>query len=99
MVGITGLGGVPEPTPERPANVRDRKRTDLDSAKQQDGVTISSEAQKAADVGKLIQASSEMEDVRLQKVAMAKESIESGDYKKPEVVAEVARRIIKLLEV
>lgn len=99
MVGIQGLSGVPEPTPERPANVRDRKRTELDANRQQDGVQFSSEAQKAADVGKLIQASSEVDDVRLQKVATAKESIENGDYKKPEVVAEVARRISKLLEI
>ena len=99
MVGVRGLGGVQEPSPERPANVRDRKRTDASGAKQQDGVQISSEAQKAADVGRLIQVTNEQDDVRLQKVALAKESIERGDYKKPEVVAEVAKRLIKLLEI
>ena len=94
MVGIQGLSGVPEPAPDRSANVRDRKRDDdVQSTSSQDDVLISSEAQAAAKLAQLVQVAKQQNDVRTERVNAARQAIERGDYKKPEVVNEVARRI------
>lgn len=98
MVGIKGVGGVPEPTPERPTNVRDRKREEVKSAPSQDGVQISSEAQEAAQASRLTQMAKQEPDVRADRVAAARERLEQGSYKESGVVAEVARRISRLLD-
>lgn len=98
MAGIKGIGGIPEPAPDRSAGVRDKKRDEtVKSAPSQDDVLISSEAQAAAKVAQILQLSRQQSDVRAERVAAAKEAIERGDYKKPEVVQEVARRVQDLL--
>jgi len=94
MAGIKGIGGIPEPAPDRSAGVRDKRRDEsVKNAQSQDDVLISSEAQAAAKVAQLLQVAREQSEVRAERVASAKEAIERGDYKKPEVVQEVARRI------
>ncbi len=98
MVGIQGIGGVPEPRPERPANVRDnRPSPSADQDQSSDGVVISSEAQAAAAVTRIIQASTDQQEVRPERVEEARQSIERGDFQKPEVVRAVAERISRLL--
>ncbi len=104
MVEIQGLGGVPEPKPERPAKVRgDREGGGRDTtvsasnASAKDDLTISSEAKAAAELTRLIQISNTQSDIRADKVAAARERIERGDYRNPEVVAKVAERILKFL--
>ncbi|MCL4691113.1 MAG: flagellar biosynthesis anti-sigma factor FlgM [Candidatus Hydrogenedentes bacterium] len=98
MAGIKGIGGIPEPAPDRSASVRDKKRDEtVKSAQSQDDVLISSEAQAAAKLAQLLQVARQQTDVRAERVAAAKAAIERGDYKKPEVVQEVARRIQDLL--
>lgn len=98
MVGIQGIGGVPEPKPERPAEIRDRKaRDEAAPVKSEDGVVISSEAQAAASLSRLVQAANAEADIRADKVAEAKAALERGDYKNPEIVAQVAQRISKYL--
>lgn len=98
MVGIQGLGGVPEPKPERPADVRDRKgREDAAPVKSEDGVIISSEAQAAASLSRLVQTANATPDIRADKVAAAKAALERGEYKNPDIVAKVAERISKYL--
>jgi len=97
MVGVKGVGGIPEPAPERPANVRERKREDVKSSATQDGVRISSEAQEASAVARLVQLAKQEAEIRPEKVASAKEAIERGDYKIPEVIAEVAKRLSRYL--
>lgn len=98
MVGIQGIGGVPDPRSDRPAGVRDTKsNSSADETKSSDGVVISSEAQAAAVVANSIQSALGQEEIRADRVEAAKESIERGDFKKPEVVAEVAERISKFL--
>lgn len=96
MVGIQGIGGIPEPTPERPASVRERK---LDEAKApaRDGVEISSEAKEAAGLAQLVQAAKKEPDIRPERVAEAKAAIEREDFKIPEVMAEVAKRLMRYL--
>ncbi len=98
MVGVKGVGGIPEPTPDRPANVRDRKREEVNSAPaREDGVRISSAAQEAASSARLAKIAREGDGIRADRVAAAKERIERGDFRLPEVVAEVARRLSKYL--
>jgi anti-sigma28 factor (negative regulator of flagellin synthesis) len=94
MAGIKGIGGIPEPAPDRSAGVRDKKREESVKGQQsQDDVLISSEAQAAAKITQLLQVAREQSEVRAERVSAAKEAIDRGDYKKPEVVQEVARRI------
>ncbi|MBI2435065.1 MAG: flagellar biosynthesis anti-sigma factor FlgM [Candidatus Hydrogenedentes bacterium] len=103
MVGIQGLGGIPEPKPERPAKLRNEgeKPTSgvlaASQAPAQDDLKISSEAQAAAEVARIIQTSLSQEEVRIDRVEAARERIERGDYKNPEVVAKVAEKISRLL--
>ena len=96
--GIQGIGGPQEPRPDRPSNVRDnRPSQSADSEKSSDGVVISSEAQAAAAVARTIQLSAEQVQVRSERVDEARAAIERGDYRKPEVVQQVAERISRLL--
>ena len=98
MVGIQGIGGVPEPKPERPTNVREKSPAVSEStSSSQDDVKISSEAQAAATVAKALQAASSEPDIRIDRVEAAKAAIERGDYRKPEVVAAVADHVSKYL--
>jgi hypothetical protein len=60
-------------------------------------VVISSEAQAAAAVAQTIQLSADQAQVRVERVDAAKASLERGDYRKPEVVQQVAERISRLL--
>lgn len=100
MGGIHGIGGVPDPNkPDRPANVRDRNETAPPAnAQAQDDVTISSEAQAAAQITGLIQTASAQSDVRADRVEAAKQNLAQGTYREPEVVAQVAERLSKLLD-
>jgi anti-sigma28 factor (negative regulator of flagellin synthesis) len=106
MVSIQGLGGIPEPKPERPGKVR----TDRDNSAsvaganargegtaREDGVAISGEARAAADVVRILQVSKSDQDIRAERVEAARAAIERGDYKNPEIVRKVAERISKLI--
>jgi len=98
MVAIQGIGGVPEPKPERPAKVRDVKEREVATSGQvTDGLVVSSEAQAAAKLAQLIKTASEESEVRAERVDAARQSIERGEYRNPEVVAKVAERISKYL--
>ena len=98
MGGIQGLGGVNGPSPERPAEVRDRKRDDdVKAPPSGDGVQISSSAQEAANTARLVQLANNDSGVRADKVEAARQAIERGDFKIPGMIAEVARRISRYL--
>jgi len=97
MVGIQGVGGVPEPKPERPAKVREKETDVSQNSLVKDGVLISSEAQAAAKLARTLQSVLETQDVRAERVAAARERIDRGEYRNPEVVAKVAERISKYL--
>lgn len=99
MVGIQGIGGVPEPKPERPASVRNGSESAPadEASAPEDGVKISSEAHAAAVVAQSIQVSEGQGDIRADRVEAAREAIERGDFKKPEIVETVAERLSKFL--
>jgi flagellar biosynthesis anti-sigma factor FlgM len=104
MVGIQGLGGIPEPKSGGPAKVRSDRESETRtlssttaSNSSEDHVTFSSEAQVAAEVARLVQATRSEADVRADRVEAARARIEQGSYKDPEVVNEMADRILKYL--
>ena len=97
MAGIQGIGGIPEPAPERPAGVRDRKRDDVRAASAQDGVSISAEAKEAASAGRMVQIARESEDIRPERVEAARQNLENGNHKETNVLREVARNLLKYL--
>lgn len=97
MVGIQGLGGIPEPAPDRPSNVKDRRRDDSQTTVGKDDVLISSEAQAAARLQQLVQVAKQEPDIRNERVEAARQALEQGNYKKPEVVEAVAKKLSQLL--
>lgn len=98
MVGIQGVGGVPEPKSNRPADTQTSQTPKVDqSSSASDDVLISGAAQAAARIADLIQASDSAPDIRADRVEAAKAAIARGDYKNPDVVAKVADGVSKLL--
>ena len=104
MVGINGLGGIPEPKSERTASSK-TERTDASGsasksssgASSGDGVNISSEAQAAAEVGRIVALTRSQDDIRAEKVEAARERLLGGSYKDPEVVAKIAEKLLKFI--
>lgn len=98
MVGIQGIGGVPEPKSDRPENARGQNAPVAESGStSQDDVLISNQAHAAARLAETINAAATQPDIRADRVEQAKQAIERGDYKNPEIVAQVAARIDKHL--
>lgn len=98
MVGVQGVGGIPEPQPERPVSNRDKRRDEAvsTSAVLSDDVLISSEAQAAAKLQSLV-ALAQQDDIRQDRVEQARQAIARGDYKTDDAVHKVAERLSKLL--
>lgn len=106
MVGIQGLGGVPDPKPGGPAKARNDRENSTDASQRagdasaalsSDGVEISSEARAAAEVVRIIEATKTDSDIRTDKVEAARERLAQGSYKDPEVVAQLADKLLKYL--
>ncbi|MCX8065990.1 MAG: flagellar biosynthesis anti-sigma factor FlgM [Candidatus Hydrogenedentes bacterium] len=106
MVVINSIGGIPEPVPEKPSRIKSEKDTDVREAKgvirspaqQEDQVIISSEAQAAAEIARLVRLIRSQEEIRTDKVEQARQRLESGEYKKPEIVEKVAEKIMRLIK-
>ena len=106
MVAIQGLGGVPEPKPGGPSKARNEREGAVRegagagsgaSSASGDGVRISSEARAAAEAGRLAALAQGQDDIRADRVEQARQNIEQGSYKDPEVVAKVAEKLLKYL--
>ena len=98
MVGVQGVGGVPEPRPNSSTGVRDSKgSTSAEPKSEGDDVLISSEAQAAATISAAITASTVQPDIRPDRVEAAREAIERGDHRDPDAVRQVAERIERIL--
>jgi len=105
MSGIQGIGGVPEPRPGGPSRTREERENEVrqpgsagQSGGSQDDVTISSEAQAAAEVSRLVRLSGSEQPVRSERVEAARERLEQGSFRDPEVVSQVADRLLRFLE-
>ena len=106
MVGIQGLGGIPEPKSDGTAKTRNEREAasgtqdvspDSGGSSGGDGVKISSAAQAAAQLSRVVELTRTESEIRAERVEEARQRIESGEYKNPEVVAQVAERILRIL--
>lgn len=98
MVNIHGVGGVPEPTPDRPSGPRDKRRdSNVNSDSRRDGVDISSQGRQAADISRIKAIADQEPDIRLERVEQARQAIDNGDFKKESVIVEIAKRLENLL--
>ncbi len=98
MVNIQGLGGVPEPTPDRPSGSRDKRRdTNVNPDSRRDGVDISSQGRQAADISRIKAIADQEPDIRAERVEQAREAVEKGLYKQESVIVEIAKRLENLL--
>jgi anti-sigma28 factor (negative regulator of flagellin synthesis) len=97
MVGINGIGNVPELANTKPDSVRDRKKTDSSSVNKADGVQISSEAKQATEAARYAQLSQSQDDIRQKEVEEARQNIEQGTYKTVSTILQVAARVGKLV--
>lgn len=98
MVGIFGIGGIPEPAnPRRVEGFNQNAGTARSVTR--DEVLISAEAQDAAAINRLVQeANKKAEEIRAERVAQVKKSLEQGTYKVQEVVLQVAARVSRYIE-
>lgn len=96
MIGIQGIGGVPEPTgpKQTPGRPKEPEKTAPSAG---DDVLISDAAEKAASADVILQQSGEMSDVRQERIDQARQSIEDGTYKVQDVVRQVAARLTKFV--
>lgn len=98
MINIQGLGGVPEPTPDRPSGPGDKRRDNyVISGTQRDGVNISSEGRQAADISRIRALADQEPDIRPDRVEQARRAIENGEHKQESVIVEIAKRLEDLL--
>ncbi|PCJ51269.1 MAG: hypothetical protein COA73_17915 [Candidatus Hydrogenedentota bacterium] len=93
MIGIQGIGGVPEPAGPKQTQSRDKTPPDVATTAAGDGVSISPEASQAATAGDIVRQSSQQSEIRQAKVDQAKQNLEEGTYKVQEVVLQVAARL------
>ncbi len=97
MVGINGIGGIPEPVNTK--QVSGPKAPALQANVQQaDGVEISVEALNASSRGQLVSRSETADQLRSERIAQAKENLEQGVYRIQEVVLQVADRIAQYVD-
>ena len=96
MGGIQGINGLP-PTPDRPGETRDRNRSEKAENKPADGVSLSSEAQGAANAAEAVQLAASESDVRPDRVAAARAALDAGEYKLDDRLSEVAKKLLRIL--
>jgi anti-sigma28 factor (negative regulator of flagellin synthesis) len=98
MGGISGVGGVGGPAPERPADVRSREREQAENTRPRDGVAISADAERASEASRVVQSLRNQDEVRQERVEQARAALERGEYRDETVLREVAQRLLRLLE-
>ena len=93
MVGIHGIGEIPEPANSKKAPERSATRDIAASNAARDGVELSTESVTASKAARVRAV-----EIREERVAKAKESIEQGAYRIQEVVLQVADRIARYVD-
>lgn len=89
---ISGVGGVSRPIDNRPTT--SRRKEEAESVRREDGVQISPEARRAAEVSRLVETARSLPDVREDRVEQARDNIESDRHHDEEVVRQTAERLI-----
>ncbi|MBN2312235.1 MAG: flagellar biosynthesis anti-sigma factor FlgM [Candidatus Hydrogenedentes bacterium] len=98
MVGIQGIGSVPEPANTGQATGSGKKQAARTAtAVRSDDVLFSEEARGAAEAARLAEIAEADAEMRAEQVARAKQNIEQGTYKILDVVRVVAGRISKYI--
>ena len=95
MAGIQGIAGVPEPRSGARAEGRSPAPVPA-TAPSADGLEISPQAAQAA--GAQVVVGSGHEEIRLERVAEARQRLEEGTHQLQEVVLNVAARLSKFVE-
>lgn len=96
MIGIQGIGGVPEPVGPKQGTSK-AKESDSTTTPSSDGVSISPEAAEAAEVQVVLNLATQVSDIRQERVEEARENIEKGTYKVQDVVRQVAARLTQYI--
>lgn len=95
MAGIQGIAGVPEPRGRVRSEVRSTAPAPS-TAPSTDGLEISPQAAQAS--GTRVVVGSGYDDIRLERVAEARQRLEDGTHQLQEVVLNVAARLSKFVE-
>ncbi|MES0491783.1 MAG: flagellar biosynthesis anti-sigma factor FlgM [Leptospirales bacterium] len=76
-------------------NIRSNSAKDVQSAKGQDSVSISKEAQQAQEMAQVLSTVRQAPDIRQERVKEVKEKLARGDYDSPEIelLEKVAEKI------
>ncbi|MBI5115001.1 flagellar biosynthesis anti-sigma factor FlgM [Candidatus Poribacteria bacterium] len=90
---ISRIDGVHEPSLNQPRQEEQRRRN-VEEVRASDGVNISAEAQKAAEVARLVSLAKKIPDIREDKVAEAKERVDSQPSQDQAVNRTVAQRLL-----
>lgn len=99
MVGINGIGGIPEPANPRRAQGTDNKiAAQAPNATDGDEALFSDEAKEAASLGRMIEAANQQSEVRAEAIERARQNLEKGVHQILDVVRVVAARIAMHLE-
>jgi len=96
MLNIQGVTKLLEPAEPRRVTERGRKAESKPEVTQ-DAVVFSDEAKQASKAARIAELSKKQSEMRAERIAQAKESIEKGTYKVQEVVLQVATRISKYM--
>ncbi len=91
---ISKIDGVNEPFLNQPRQQEDQRRRRADEVRSSDGVNISPEAQRAAEVARLVSLVKQIPDTRADQVAEAKTRIESQNPQDENVNRTVAGRLL-----
>ena len=90
---VSKIDGAHEPFLNRPGQ-EDQRRRRTEEVRQSDKVNISAEAQKAAEVARLVSLVKQIPDIRPDKVAQAKARIESQASQDESVNLTAAQRLL-----
>lgn len=95
MIGVYGVGGVPEPSATRATAPRPRP-AETSATRATDGVAISTEA---ATRSRFVSEATPAETIRADRIERAKQSIEDGAYRVQDIVSQVAARIAPYIDI
>ena len=95
MIGLYGVGGVPEPGVTRATGPRVRP-AETNAPRVTDGVAISAEAAAGS---RLVSEASPAETIRADRIERAKQNIEQGAYRVQDIVSQVAARIAPYVDI